>query len=754
MNIQALRHRYRSFYINVEKLIIAFIFLISAGILTAFSPHPLFASEQAPPYDNRSFWLFNPPKEWPVQVMPGIRGGAGTTKIYIDNLIPVIGTKYIIAFADMKAVIGPSGSNEQNAGIGARSLLFGEKFILGGNFFYDTRYTETKLRHHQLAFGLEGLSKWADVRTNFYFPVSGRQRIPNEETTYKFSSRSLIAMDKYEEPLRGLDYEGGVLIPYLSEYCETRFLMGGYHYFPKDDKALNGIKGRAEIRPIKGVTLNLELKHDNYKDTNFYVEGVISIPLDEMNIFKIINPFTELGKYFSYKKGTRPLRERMVDRIVRDIDVTTSPNPIIEESKARDMTYVDNSNTTGIEDGSYEHPYTKVQDGVDNATGDKWVYVRKGSGNYNEGVNLKSGITLWGSGYDGGFKGVSATGYPVIDGEENVNRPINILNANNVKVMGLDMRNCIAGVVYVEKTSDATIQNCIISGNRKMGGGIYILGSPGYTAKNINIMNNIFYDNDAASIYVGSHVNNADFDGVNVVGNTIRDNSGGAGMLFENMTSTFKNITVANNNIFNIGNVGIRFANEAVYADEAKLLDNIKILNNTLTSVYDGITCAVLYGKLDNVTISGNNISVDRRGIELVAGDPGMAGRIIDNAVVSNNTIRDGEDGLVFASYGYGSNIQAEVSRNVVTNNSRFGVLVLNEDAGSDVTVDLGGGLKGSPGYNSIYNNTHYNVISDLGIVSVPVTAKYNWWGQAPPDPNKISEGVVLYAPWLTSDPN
>ena len=275
-------------------------------------------------------------------------------------------------------------------------------------------------------------------RTNFYFPVSGRQRIPNEETTYKFSSRSLIAMDKYEEPLRGLDYEGGVLIPYLSEYCETRFLMGGYHYFPKDDKALNGIKGRAEIRPIKGVTLNLELKHDNYKDTNFYVEGVISIPLDEMNIFKIINPFTELGKYFSYKKGTRPLRERMVDRIVRDIDVTTSPNPIIEESKARDMTYVDNSNTTGIEDGSYEHPYTKVQDGVDNATGDKWVYVRKGSGNYNEGVNLKSGITLWGSGYDGGFKGVSATGYPVIDGEENVNRPINILNANNVKVMGLE----------------------------------------------------------------------------------------------------------------------------------------------------------------------------------------------------------------------------------------------------------------------------------------------------------------------------
>ena len=101
------------------------------------------------------------------------------------------------------------------------------------------------------------------------------------------SARSLIAMDKYEEPLRGLDYEGGVLIPYLSEYCETRFLMGGYHYFPKDDKALNGIKGRVEIRPIKGVTLNLELKHDNYKDTNFYVEGVISIPLDEMNIFSI-----------------------------------------------------------------------------------------------------------------------------------------------------------------------------------------------------------------------------------------------------------------------------------------------------------------------------------------------------------------------------------------------------------------------------------------------------------------------------------
>ena len=81
------------------------------------------------------------------------------------------------------------------------------------------------------------------------------------------------------------------------------------------------------------------------------MEGFVTIPLDTMNVFKIKNPFTEFGRYFSYKKGIRSLRERMVDRIVRDIDVTAKNTPAVE-SKTHDLTYVDNSNGTGIEDGT------------------------------------------------------------------------------------------------------------------------------------------------------------------------------------------------------------------------------------------------------------------------------------------------------------------------------------------------------------------------------------------------------------------
>ena len=92
-----------------------------------------------------------------------------------------------------------------------------------------------------------------------------------------------------------------------------------------------------------------------------------------------------------------------------------------DSSSAQGIVYVDNSNTSGVEDGSYEHPYSAIQKAIDSTSGDNTVvYVRKGSKPYSveEGylIHLDGtrNLALWGSGYNEGFPGIPATGYPVL----------------------------------------------------------------------------------------------------------------------------------------------------------------------------------------------------------------------------------------------------------------------------------------------------------------------------------------------------
>jgi len=443
--------------------------------------------------ETKDFWFLEAPEEWPAQVMPGVIAGSNKPLIYFDNLVPLLGTPDSMIFADVKAVMGTNGSNEQNIGTGARTLLFDEKLILGTNFFYDTRYTENKVRHDQLAFGLESLSEWVDLRSNFYFPISGKKYL-NDQAYYGFRSRSLALVTPYEEPLPGLDYEGGILIPYLSDYVETRALIGGYNYFPDEGKGVNGIKGRIEIRPIKGLTVNVEVKHDNYSGTQYFVETFMSVPLDTMNVFKVKNPLTDLGKYFGYKKGVRRLRERMVDRIVRDINVVIDPQDPTTDQKVHDLTYVDNS-YTGTSDGTLEHPYKTVQTGVDGVVGDKWVYVKQGSGTYGEAVDLSlaNNAVLWGSGYNGGFPGLSVSGsYPVI----NPAGAYGVTLGDNNTVMGLQVTGATTAAIYSASANNATISHNIITSNT--GDGIRLWPAAGNLTAAIT--SNTITDNTGYSI--------------------------------------------------------------------------------------------------------------------------------------------------------------------------------------------------------------------------------------------------------------
>lgn len=738
----------------------------------------LFAGQlSAPnPEETKSFWLLDAPKEWQAQIMPGIRGGSNKTLYYVDNLIPVLGTKDLLIFADDKTTFGANSRNEENIGLGLRNLFFDEKLILGGNFFYDTAYTENHVRHHQLAFGLEGLSKWVDARANFYFPISGEKLVSATATggggvsgDYAFRSRSLVQIISgggitsiYEEPLRGLDYEGGVLIPYLSEYLETRVFIGGYNYFPDEGKGINGIKGRIEVRPLKALTINVEVRDDNYNPTEYFVEGFVSIPLETMNVFRIKNPFTDLKEYFGYKKGIRPLRQRMVDRVVRDIDIKAKTNTIStgstgpgSETKIHDLTYVDNT-YAGPEpsDGTMEHPYLTVADGVSNAIGDKWVFVRNGN-TYNEHVNLTDNLTLWGSGYNGGFQGLVVSEVnPVIDGGGSGNV---ITLANNNTVMGM--------IVWGSGTSDEA--------------GIY-----GHNINGANILFNGSINNGCHGIYLlfddgGSHSN------FTLTSNTMSGNLNGNGLYVSNDAGS----TVS----------GFTFTNNTVGAD-TRNRTGVVIFNmngSTASNFYFGdntITGNQLYGidlenwtgsVLSNFTFNGNNISgtLSGTGVWISNGGAGMSGftftgntvnnnnyigigirsYLAGNAVTgftfNNNTISgNGNDGVDLEAWNNSIMSNCSFVNNSITGNASGGVYLLSATGGSMSSINLGDGTAGT-GYNSIYGNNgglgHNQIENYSGINNL--LAQYNWWGTATPTNADVYTGspnTVDYSNYLASDPN
>jgi hypothetical protein len=645
--------------------------------------------------------------------MPGVRAGSHKPKKYIDNLVPLLGTRDTMLFLDQKTVLGSAGANEENVGLGLRSLLRDETILVGGNFFYDTRFTENDARHHQLGFGIEGLTKWVDARTNFYFPVSGKKRV-SKGLSHAFRSRSLIEVDRYEEPLTGFDYEAGVLIPRISDYCETRAFIGGYHYFPDPGASVAGIKGRFEIRPIRALTVGFEVKNDNYNDAEYFVEAFLSIPLDTMNVFRLRNPFAKSTSYFAYKKGIRPLRARMVDRIVRDIDIVAR-DITLDGDKVHDITYVDNSNTTGIADGTLTYPYTTIQSGVNNAVGDKWVYVKEGSSRYAENVVLSDETTLWGQGYNGGFRGInSSSTHPVVGGESGSLLAGDVITlGNNNSVMGLKIQYATSdGVSFTDNTTaTGTISHTVISHNAA--NGINLLGNTG-TIASFAIADNTISNNGSAAINMVS--NSGEISNVTIRRNTL------------------------NNNVFD----GIAFSQNMVA--NTGTLSNFTISDNTIKGHDCGISFYLNNGVVHDFTITNNHISeCGWDGLNFWGNNGTISGFLVSHNKIINNDI----DGIAIQG---GTISDVTFLGNTVTGNKHEGVEI---GAGGALTgINLGDGIAG--GYNSIYDNKtalglHYDFNNVYG---ANVNAQYNWWGQASGPAAGQTNGIVDTSNHLTSDPN
>lgn len=642
-----------------------------------------------------------------------------TTDIILPLYYP--STKDTLVFFNPKFTYTDPAAREYNIGAGIRHI-FDDSYILGLGLFIDNREVRNGLYFMQAGVSLEYLSHPLDLRANWYKPTTGAKIL---DTTYSFASTSLIAHNNTMEALQGLDIEAGV--PLLDKYTSTRGYVGGYFYQSQTAKDVNGFRARTETNLTNWLSIDTVFNSNIDKKEEFYGGLRVAVAFDLAQIGK--------GKVFSGaslagRKATT-LGDRLFDRVVRDIDIQSTT--ATTTSKAHDLIYVNNTNA-GSQDGSLEHPYVAIQNGVNNATGGKWVFVEgQGASNYASDITLTDNVVLWGSGYNGGFKGVSVSGIrPVINGGTD-----GITLANNNTVMGMKIQNATqSGITMTPGTTlTGSLRENIITANGS--NGISLRSNTGVMT-NFFIANNTLTDNTNNGIDLG--LNDGTMSGFIIDGNTIRNNSNAGfstGFNGFNATGTIENFTIVNNVVTDHSNsAGLDFG----YNGRTEgIIKNIVIANNSLLRNSSAISFANNgddgNGKILNMTISGNDLSnsvVGGSGIYMASNGSSTGVGLISGMVITGNIIRNSDnDGITLTTNGTGGGTgiirDVTISNNVITSNNNFGIALGNDAGGSMSNIVVGNSA--SNGRNSLFSNNLGDVSNDSGMNNL--AAKYNWWGQA-----------------------
>ena len=389
----------------------------------------------------------------------GIRFGERLAEGYLDWIQPLAGGANDLLFVNPRFGLGDEGANELNLGLGYRHA-FGERALVGGNVYFDSRRTQHDNRFSQVGMGLEFLTTWVDLRGNYYWPVDDSQLAATEvkegtevivtEKTSKlygtwsdpYATGNQIRQDvdvrvdtaietsttttkktfeDWESARQGFDAEIGVLLPLFgaggAQAAPAIRLFAGYYHFEDDFGAtIAGPKGRLEWRALPFLTIDLEL----YQDKELYGSKAIAAarlhtPFDLVALFQGKNPFPTPA-------APAGLASRLNEQVMRDVRVQTDESGFAENKSLRkvtvdtevertrkyvqeeyvllkDVVFVDGDNLVDASQaGTAEHPFSVIQTGANNVFGLKNLYVFAAGESYLGNVVLQDGTKMIGQG--------------------------------------------------------------------------------------------------------------------------------------------------------------------------------------------------------------------------------------------------------------------------------------------------------------------------------------------------------------------
>ncbi|MFQ5999361.1 MAG: nitrous oxide reductase family maturation protein NosD [Candidatus Bathyarchaeia archaeon] len=280
--------------------------------------------------------------------------------------------------------------------------------------------------------------------------------------------------------------------------------------------------------------------------------------------------------------------------------------------------YVDASNT-GFEDGTQEHPYNTIKEGINAASPGDTVFVYNGIYNEREVTLNKDNLSLVGENRDN----------TIIDGK-GLGWTLKIVEASNVTISGFTIQNSPSGKA-----------------------GIFLY----YSTKN-NISNNILKDHDVAiySVFSNSNV---------IESNKVTDNLVGIDISMASSKNKIENNDVISNELYGIALIHGAHSNEVEnnnifqnkygirmsYRSENNSIFNNQIINNQVGIYEDELTHG--YRIFHNNFIN-NTLEVDLHNSSVNAWDNGVEGNYWSNY---NGTDFD-QDGIGDAPYILNQNNQ------------------------------------------------------------------------------------------------
>jgi hypothetical protein len=253
-------------------------------------------TDAAPQYSLGSTQLSLP--EWLRRVELGVQHGSEKPRYHIETVQPLYQTRdQTYTFFVHPRISSTDEDWTANLGLGYRQLFFDKQWLGGINAFYD--YADAH-NHYRMGVGLELMSRYLELRSNSYLPLSYPRRI-TQDANQKI----------YEKAHRGADVEAGGPVPYLPFFK----LYGGYAYYDytKGGEVDSHIaKVRAEVKLARFLRLDAETFNDNKAPWEYRFGLVFTLDLERP--WESFRPSAEAYPH-------PDMRHMTLHRVVRDHEI-------------------------------------------------------------------------------------------------------------------------------------------------------------------------------------------------------------------------------------------------------------------------------------------------------------------------------------------------------------------------------------------------------------------------------------------------
>lgn len=623
--------------------------------------------------------LSDPRANWHGVANAEYKGGGDRNIGQLGFTLPLQQDENSLLFFDFRGRLDDNDYSEFNLGLAYRTILPSGNWIAGAYAFYDYKNSEFNNDFDQLTIGAELLSELWDFRVNGYIPES------DPKSSAAASSFSIVGSDIFltgaaEAAYYGFDYEvGRQVLQWGEKGNEIRGYFGGY-YFDNDSNGFAHVAGprvRAELRLFdvsllgegSRLTFSGEYQWDEPRGSQGFGGLHMQIPLGRG---------AKSGE--SYSVSLSPLKRRMLDPIVRDIDIVTQNSGI------------EKVDTVGGGGAKVTTDDMTAQEAVALA-GETGLVVVNGEIETGDSIALKKGQRITGGDsmvtLVGKTSGVTVTKrLPGNSGTirgTNSSNPILVL-ADDVSIDHLDLLGGLHGISG--SGSGVTIDDNFIYGAES--DGINISGTfNGVLSNNISMNNGddgFDFNDDVTGTIIGNFAIGNEGDGFDIAGDnkgTIRDNfsidNEFDGFQIEgNNSGTISGNTAIGNDEdgFYIGgdNSGTISANLARGSgDEGFDIDGDNtgfIIGNTASSSVD-----------DGFDLEGDNAGTIRDNLSTGSGDDGFDFFGENRGTIADNIARDnGDDGFDITGDNTSTGI---ISGNIATGNGDDGFDLLGDNRGT-----------------------------------------------------------------------